>query len=575
MQSAPSLVDLERRLSDARARAAGTAEELAALVELATRLVSDPDRRGKLARDGAQLAAQLGAEVPRLRCRAMIAEFVARRQRPAEALPDALDTLADAQRVADPQALAQAHHTVAHCFDALDCTAEALEHVYQATDAYRRAGDRFGEARMLSFMGAILAQFGEGDRARELYERAHEVFVDCGDPSGAGVMLSCVARILRGGGDADGAARVCERALDHFERAGMPLDAYMAMLAYAEVLTDLGRRDLAKLWVKRAMERNRLPSGTLANPSYEIEILVRGSGRIQLAEGDLPGAQATLERAVALADGLGALRQAASAEAMLAETLYTAGELAPAYEHLRRSRHLADALAQAAHDRRVRALRVRFEVEQARREALRYRDQAHAQAEVIAELERTKAELATRIADLQRLNAEVVELSQTDPLTAIANRRFMTERLVEYADAAARYGTPLAVAVFDVDRFKDINDAYGHEVGDAVLVTLTNLVRGQLRSCDLPARLGGDEFVIIMPGTNVDDAVAACARLQVAVREYPWETVAPQLAVTITIGVAEGSGRSNPEEILRSADGALYHGKHSGRDTVSCAPAVG
>jgi diguanylate cyclase (GGDEF)-like protein len=292
----------------------------------------------------------------------------------------------------------------------------------------------------------------------------------------------------------------------------------------------------------------------------------------QLPSGDFGGARITLERAVALADEQGAVRYGKEAESLLAEALRGLGDLSGAYDHLLRSRQLTEEVARATHDQRVRALRVRFEVAQAQREAVHYREQARAQAEVIAELERTKAELAARMADLQRLNAEVVQLSETDPLTGIANRRFVAARLAELCEATARYGTPISVAVFDVDRFKAINDRHGHGVGDSVLVTLSGLLRRHLRGADLPARLGGDEFVILMPGARAGQAVIACQRLLGAVREYPWHRIAPDLAVTITVGVGDGTGVSNPDEVLRWADDALYEGKRAGRNTVVRTP---
>jgi diguanylate cyclase (GGDEF)-like protein len=422
---------------------------------------------------------------------------------------------------------------------------------------------------MLSFMASLSWQLGERAEAKELYDSAYEIFIACDDPSGAGFMLACVAGLQRELGDAEAAVATCERALEEFERAGMPLDAVIAMKAYVEALAAVGRRDVAELWAKRAAEHNRLPEGGLANPTYEIGILTIAARAIHLPGGDLESARTALEHAIAIADAQGVVALAAEAELALAETLHAAGDDSAAYQHLRRGQELCDEVARAAHDRRVRALRVRFELEQARRDAVRYREQAQAQAAVIAELERTRAELDARVADLQRLNAEVVHLSRTDPLTGIANRRFMRERLEDLTASSARYGTALAVAVFDVDWFKEINDRHGHETGDAVLVALTALMRRQFRSTDLPARLGGDEFVILMPGTGPDAAVAACSRLQRAVRAHAWGRLASGLKVSITIGVADGTGQADPEAVLRLADAALYRGKHAGRDTVS------
>jgi diguanylate cyclase (GGDEF)-like protein len=568
MPRVPALSDLEDGLARARTTAAGTSVELEALVELAARLVRDPHRRGELAREGVTLAEKLGADVAGLRCRAMVAEAVARRGSAAEALPDALRTLAEAERVEDPLALAQVHHTVAHCFDGQDCLPEALEHVNKALYGYRAAGDVFGEGRILSFMAALFWQLGEPARARGLYEQAHDIFLDCDDPSGAGVMLACVADIQLADGDPTAAAVTCERALERFEQAGMPLDTVLVMTSYANALADLGDRDLSALWAKRALERNRLADGTLANPTYEIDLLMTLAKTVQIRQGEFDAARATLERALALAGEQGAPRWAARAETLLAEVLHANGDPAGAYEHLLRSCKLTEEVTRATHDQRVHALRVRFEVEQAEREALRYREQARAQTEIIVELERTKAELASRMDELQRLNDEIVQLSQTDPLTGIANRRRMNDTLADLAEASSRLGTALSVAVFDIDHFKAINDRYGHDVGDDVLVAFARLLRAHLHATDLPARLGGDEFVAIMPGSTGDESMVVCRRILKAVRGHPWQETAADLVVTVTIGIADGTGQHDPDEVLRHADAALYRGKNAGRDTV-------
>src|SRR4051812_45975764 len=115
MVAVAALAGLEQAVTDARAAAPGGHAELAALVAYAPRLVSNPIRRGELAREGLVLADRLGAEADALRCRAMIAEAVSRHDHPAEALPDALATAAEADRLGDQQARAQAHHSAAHC----------------------------------------------------------------------------------------------------------------------------------------------------------------------------------------------------------------------------------------------------------------------------------------------------------------------------------------------------------------------------------------------------------------------------------------------------------------------------
>ncbi|MFI7600347.1 diguanylate cyclase [Actinoplanes sp. NPDC049681] len=540
--------------------APSAAAELTTLVEEAARLVRDPRRRVALAREGLDRAVALGDDVARVRCTAMVTEFTARHGHPVDALPTALKLVAEAGTLGDDQAAAQAHHTAAMCLHMLDCVPESMEHAHEALSSYRKADDAYGEGRVLSLVAALWTDMGERLQARELLEQAHELFLACGDESGAATMLAMTAEAQRETGDPVAAAGTCERALRLFENAGMPLDALRAMTAYAQVLADLDRPADAERWLDRAGTHNRLPGGAVANEGYELERLLVLVRTVLTPAGRWEAARRTLEQAIAVAEDLHSLRSGALAESLLAEVLHTTGDDAGAYRHLLRCRELADAATRGAHDRRIRALRVRFEVEQAQREAARYRRQTEEQAAVIAELE--------------RLNAEVLHLSRTDPLTGIANRRRMTEYLTDLANLNQRYGAPpLAVAVFDVDKFKVVNDRYGHETGDRVLVALSRLTADHLRATDLPARLGGDEFVIVMPGISHEDAVRACQRLLEAVRNHPWEQLSAGLAVRISIGVADGSGLIDPDEMLRRADAALYRAKAAGRDAVASSTA--
>ena len=370
-----------------------------------------------------------------------------------------------------------AHHTVAWCFHMVDCASETMEYAHQSLDHYRAAGDRFGEGRVLSMLGTQYCDLEEPAKAQPLYQQAHDVFVESDDPSGAGVMLANAAKMQRENGDLAAAQATCRRAMESFEAAGMPLDAVIAMEAYAQVLADLDQRELAATWFKKAKAHNRGPDGSIVNPTYEITRLLIEARVVHSPRGDMEAARASLDQAARLCDEQGKTRLGAEARSALAEVICEGlGDLAGAYDNVVRARLLTQEFARESQDRRVRALRVQFEVAQAEREARLYREQAQVQSAIIADLERTREELANRMTDLQRLNAEMAHLSRTDPLTGIANRRHMNEAIAQLCRVSSRYGTPLALALFDVDRFKGINDEYGHEVGDHVLVALTQLV---------------------------------------------------------------------------------------------------
>ena len=499
----------------------------------------------------------------------MIAEFVARQESPSDALPEALDILAEARRVGDPRALAMAHHTLAMCFHMVDCVSEALEYAHQSLDLLPGGWRPLRRGKGPQRARHPFSDLGDPAKAQPLFQQAHDVFVECDDPSGAGVMLTNAAKMQHESGDPAAAEATCLRALESFEKAGMPLDAMIAMHVYGQVLAALDQRELAARWLKRAKTHNRGPDGSIVNPTYEITRLLIEARAVHNPRGDMEAARASLDRRPGSPTNRANPGWVPEARSALAEVLRGLGDLAGAYDNVVRSRLLTQEFARESQDRRVRALRVQFEVAQAEREAQLYREQAQVQSEIIADLERTREELADRMTDLQRLNAETAHLSRTDPLTGMPNRRHMDEAIAQLCRASSRYGTPLALALFDVDRFKGINDEYGHEVGDHVLVALTQLVLRHQRDSDLPARLGGDEFMVIMPGVTGSMAMLACRRLLAAIRGHPWEALAPGLAVTITIGVIDGTGEANPAKLLRLADEALYRGKQAGRDVVS------
>ncbi|XVU29134.1 diguanylate cyclase [Actinoplanes sp. CA-054009] len=160
----------------------------------------------------------------------------------------------------------------------------------------------------------------------------------------------------------------------------------------------------------------------------------------------------------------------------------------------------------------------------------------------------------------EQLRREIV----TDDLTGLANRRGFHAYLTKRHDAELDY----AVMMIDVDRFKQVNDTFGHEVGDRVLARIAGILGAAVRVGDLAARLGGDEFAVILAGVRPEVARARAATVLDAVRGHRWDELAPGLAVEVSIGLHHGSHRELPE-LLGDADRNLYAAKHDGRGRVA------
>jgi diguanylate cyclase (GGDEF)-like protein len=174
--------------------------------------------------------------------------------------------------------------------------------------------------------------------------------------------------------------------------------------------------------------------------------------------------------------------------------------------------------------------------------------------------------------EIEQLRADLARLAMIDPLTAILNRRaFMLEYERELS-RCVREKTGLALAIVDLDHFKDVNDTYGHLVGDQVLRRVADTLRSSLRGHDVIGRYGGEEFALLMPGADISAAMAGTERARVAVSERPIQAGTLSITVTVSAGVAAyGETGSDWESLLRSADTALYEAKRRGRNRVVAA----
>ncbi|MGB2568117.1 diguanylate cyclase [Micromonospora citrea] len=167
-----------------------------------------------------------------------------------------------------------------------------------------------------------------------------------------------------------------------------------------------------------------------------------------------------------------------------------------------------------------------------------------------------------------RVHEEAQRLSLTDPLTGLWNYRYLRESLRREVERANRFGRMLSILALDLDRFKRVNDTYGHAAGDAVLAEFARRVRGEIREVDLAFRQGGEEFVLLLPETDARGAAIVAERLGSAVRDIPM-TVDEHLSipVTVSIGIAVYPDHaSTGQEVLDAADEALYAAKAAGRD---------
>jgi diguanylate cyclase (GGDEF)-like protein len=181
--------------------------------------------------------------------------------------------------------------------------------------------------------------------------------------------------------------------------------------------------------------------------------------------------------------------------------------------------------------------------------------------DVRAELDALRGEverLAAELTDLRAHAAYLESLAQEDPLTGLLNRRGLFRELARAIAYRARYGTPVALLVADLDTFKEINDRHGHEAGDETLVHLAKLLRNNVRASDTVGRLGGDEFAVLLWHMGEEAAGRKARALEAMIAASP---VRPGLPLGASIGAAPLEPVDTVEEALARADRAMYRRK--------------
>jgi len=161
-------------------------------------------------------------------------------------------------------------------------------------------------------------------------------------------------------------------------------------------------------------------------------------------------------------------------------------------------------------------------------------------------------------------------MAVTDGLTGLHNRRYMESHLGNLVRRAVEGGRPVAIVILDIDLFKNVNDTYGHDVGDEVLKQFSVRIQQNVRGIDLAARYGGEEFIIVMPDTDLAVAQAVAERLRKFIADEPFtvSTDDGQLDVTVSLGVTASGPGDTPESMIKRSDDALYRAKHDGRNRV-------
>lgn len=442
---------------------------------------------------------------------------------------------------------------------------------------------------------------GDDVAAIEMIEEARAGFAALGDDEGLTRTLNNIGVIWIRRGDLTGAERVLSEALQLADHIGVAMERARVRINYGHLCSLLGDYPRGRQMLQSAFEI----TVAIGHPAQTVALL--NLSRLALAQGNTDEATRTLDRAheligsgnhlgriegclvrgqiaaheekytdafrffdngIEMAAANGALREEKELWEAMSAAQASATDFQKAYEATRRGLALDDRL------RRERALLQaattieRRAAERAQREAEIALANELALRETLTRLEHTRRDLERAHIEKDTLLAELHRQTREDPLTRLLNRRALDTELERECTRAERYGRPLALALLDIDNFKQINDSYSHAVGDAVLVAVAQCLRDARRQSDVIARLGGEELVMLFPETTAAQALAICEALRGQLIVVDWATIGVPHKVTASFGVSAFRTNDDAATLLARADAAMYAAKRSGKDRV-------
>lgn len=581
-----TIAELESRLPALTGR-----QRVSALNELAALVVEgNPDQAQRLSIEALELAGSLGDRAGEAAARFGLGDA----HRVRSDYRSALEEYATARRLFEAQGdtlqigrsirrLGDIHYFVSDYERSLRYYLEALEIFTGAAEGQSGAQARRHVGHLLTTVGNVLRKSGDLEEALGYYRRSHAVYEQENFAVGLRGALYNIGNILFEQGRVEEAGAEYEQVLELARTAGDTYQVALALSSLGAVHMGLGdlegaeSRFLAALEIDRQVRRK---PGVLANLKRLMELYrLQGSATrgVELADEALTLARELGDRS---AEAEVALEQARLFEEM--------GSFGSAVSSLRRHLELREEILSEKRIRQLDELRLRFETEAKEREiAVLRKDKALQRLMTIAAVAgllmtvsvlslvvrsgrlraRVALELEAKNVELSAAYGRVEELSRTDELTALANRRAMMEHLRQEQTRFQRSGKCFSVLLADLDDFKQWNDRFGHGCGDTLLVAVAARLRAAVRQQDVVGRWGGEEFLILLPETGLSGALRVAEKVRMLIGADAFSYIDEQISLTVTVGVSVG-GADSVDEVLRLADRALYLGKDRGKNRV-------
>jgi diguanylate cyclase (GGDEF)-like protein len=427
----------------------------------------------------------------------------------------------------------------------------AVEYALKALKAAQAKGDRQHESGMLNILSVIYAESNDLNEALEIGQKVLQTCRELGHVRGESIALNNLALTYLELGDGSKALEACQESLRLAQEHGIDAVAVTALSTIGEVY--LGIKEFAKA------EEYLLQALALSRQHHkgpdEFQCLLNLGKVYQFQQND-EAALAAFQSALSLSHTSNDHLGESQSHHLLSEVYEKRREFEAALQHFKQFHELKETIFNENTAKRLAGLRVIHQVETSKRDA---------------EINYLKTvELKKKIEEQKDAQETLEKLVALDPLTGLLNRReffLLGEREVEHALEIEQV---LSAIVFDLDHFKQINDDYGHAIGDQVLIYIAKTVRETIRQGEIIGRYGGDEFALLLPGSNSASGQQIAERLREKMAYERIATPKGNLSITLSLGIAElrETHSTHLDTLLEFADQAMYAAKRAGRNQV-------
>ena len=464
-------------------------------------------------------------------------------------------------RLGEPKAIADALNNTGIAYFHLGDYTNALDYHFQALEVYQNAAHSPGEVHTFINIGMVYFEHGRFQEALDAFSQARGGDVE--DEYTYALIRNHLGRTYLKLGQYEQALVHNQESLTLMTALDDRLGASYARDDLAAIYVKLGQMEQAEGCLEESLATKREAGDTKGEAEVCLQL-----GDLYLRKGQLELALDTLHEGLASAQHSDAKAEVRKAHRALAAAYKKNRQFREACLHLEAHEELTQEAFNRESDLRLQALRVQYEVEQTENEKELYRLKNVELARAVEALHDLTASLRAANDDKAALLSQLEKQSREDALTGLYNRRYLDETLAQTFADAKRYERTLSVVVCDIDHFKRVNDTFSHHMGDVVLKEVARLLQKGVRQGDTVARYGGEEFIIVLPEASAKDAARTVERIRQTIQSHPWHTFHPELAITMSAGLADDLSVESYEKLVGIADKKLYEAKRGGRNRL-------